>query len=77
VPRSPNGDLDRLRVVRKEDLSGGKVELDRLRNVLAGFLFRFSRRGTTGQFRADRGIALGFWIELENDAKLHSFSVRP
>jgi hypothetical protein len=76
VPRSPNDYLDKFGILRQLDIGRGKIEANGILDIAACFCFGISRRSAPRQLRADRRPALGNGIIFENDAELHSPSIR-
>jgi len=75
VPRSPNSNLEELRVFRQIDVSWHKVELYRLSDIGSGFGLGFAGRGAAREFRADGRVIAGLGITFQHDPECHIHSI--
>jgi len=75
VPRSPNSNLEELRVFRQIDVSWHKVEFYRLSDIGSGFGLGFAGRGAAREFRADGRVIAGLGIMFQNDPECHIHSI--
>jgi hypothetical protein len=76
VPRSPNHHLDEFGILRQVDVGRGEIESNGILDIATCFCFGFACRSASRQFRADRRPALGNWIIFEDNAELHTLSIR-
>ena len=75
VPRSPNRNLDQLRISREFDVRRCEVEFDGLFDVLFRLVLRIACRRTSGQLRADRGESLSVCVVFKHNAERHAFII--
>src|SRR5580700_648997 len=75
VPRSPNRDLEELRVFRQIDVSRRQVKFYGLPDIRAGLRLGFAGGGAAGEFWADRRVVAGLGIMFQNDPECHISSI--
>ena len=69
VPRSPNRDLEELRVFRQIDVSGCQVEFYSLSDIRCCLRLGFAGRGAAWKLRAHSGVIAGLGIMFQDVLK--------
>lgn len=77
VPRSPNRDLEELRVFRQIDVSRCQVEFYSLSDIGCCIRLGFPGRGTAWKLRAHGRVIAGLGIMFQDDPECHIHSIVP
>ena len=75
VPRSPDGYLNQLGILRQFDFAWSEIKRDRFPNVGSGFFLGFTGGCTPREFRTNSRVAGHLRVKLQNDSERHNFSI--